>query len=102
MGSCIETTHITAEHADAPYDICTCASLIFFKIIKNHHLVDGNKRSAVICTYLFFFINGMSLEVSVDGLYDLAILVAKDDRHQDEVIESVSEVLRPFCMLQKR
>lgn len=33
------------------------AAALFLKIIMNHEMTDGNKRSAVILAYLFFILN---------------------------------------------
>lgn len=99
MSSCMETTRLLANSSDDSYDICRCASVIFYKITKNHYLVDGNKRSAVICLYLFFAVNGMILEVPFTSLYGLSKDVAGDSREQIEVIDAIDDMIREHCMI---
>jgi death-on-curing family protein len=38
-------------------DLHRCAASIFYKIVKRHSYIDGNKRSAIIATYLYYFVN---------------------------------------------
>ncbi len=42
-------------------DIADCAAAYGFGIARNHPFIDGNKRTAFVCTELFVELNGYSL-----------------------------------------
>lgn len=79
-------------------NLCRLGARIFYKIAKNHYLVDGNKRSAVICTYFFFLLNGHDLDVTPSSLYKVAIAVVEDkELDSDEAIDILAEEFFPVC-----
>jgi len=87
MRSAFETTSLLP---DCRHDVCRAAAVVFYKINKNHYRVDGNKRSAVICTIFFLMINNHWLEMSPKELYALAKEVAESDHGDvDAVIAKV-------------
>ncbi len=45
-------------------------------LIKNHPFIDGNKRTAISSTGLFFRINGYKLETSQKELEDFTLKMA--------------------------
>jgi death-on-curing protein len=45
-------------------DIADCAAAYGFGIARNHPFIDGNKRTAFVCTELFLALNGHLLEAS--------------------------------------
>ncbi|MEN9989642.1 MAG: hypothetical protein RL508_621 [Actinomycetota bacterium] len=47
-------------------------------IIKNHPMVDGNKRSAWIALNLFLGFNGIALNVTQDDIVNFVVAVATD------------------------
>ena len=47
--------------AYASQDIVDCAAAYGFGIARNHPFIDGNKRTAFVCTELFFALNGYDL-----------------------------------------
>jgi death-on-curing family protein len=68
-----------------PEEVYHKAAVLFYKIIKDHKYIDGNKRSAVVIVYLFFVINDCMLLPSIN-LRELAKKVAESKpriyRHQ--------------------
>lgn len=87
----------TALRPDCRTDACLSGAVIFHKIIKNHYRVDGNKRSAVICAYLFFVANGLHLRIGPDALYELARRVAESRSDTEEVVNSVRSLFSGAC-----
>lgn len=70
------------ELVQLPYfkdDLCTKGANIFYKITKNHNLIDGNKRSAVIVTYLFFLLNRSTFNMSPEDLKNIAKETAENN-----------------------
>ena len=86
---------LTAIHPDGQ-DLFQTAARLFYKIVKNHVLVDGNKRSAVICTFYFFIENHQYLLIPPEEMYLLAIEIASSpgSEFMDVMIQNLSEVFQ--------
>ena len=62
---------------DAYPDLFTKAAALLHSIVKNHALVDGNKRLGWLATDVLLDLDGVSVTViSNDEVYDLVIDVA--------------------------
>lgn len=59
-------------------------AVLLESIVRNHPLIDGNKRLGWISTYVLYARNGISLDAPLDAAYDLVIGVATGeiDYHQ--------------------
>jgi death-on-curing protein len=55
------------------------AAALMHSIIKNHSLIDGNKRLSFVATNIFFLVNGHRLEMSIDEGYQLVLDIASGD-----------------------
>ncbi len=55
------------------------AAVLLRSLIKNHPLVDGNKRLGVAATALFLFMNGYLLLASSQEMVDYALEVARSE-----------------------
>ena len=65
---------------DAYPDVWTKAAALLQSIVKNHALIDGNKRLGWLATAVFLEINGVQVtRVANDDVYDLVIEVAASD-----------------------
>ncbi len=83
------------------------AACLFRGLVKDHPLVDGNKRVAVTTTGTFLALNGRPLTASNDRLRDYALRVAR--HHGDYPIHGIerwlrrhSEVLTPIQLEHRR
>ena len=94
MISCFQ---IAAMRPDCKESVCRAGSVIFHKIIKNHYLVDGNKRSAVLCTYLIFSVNVLPLALTPDELYESARQVAQSKEAPDKLIAALTDYFEKSC-----
>lgn len=75
------------------------AAVLFYTIIKNHPLENGNKRTAVILTMMFLFFNDKTLKASPDQVYELACRVADSLAAQADVqIEILKKVFNKFTV----
>ena len=75
------------------------ASVLFYSLIKNHPFVNGNKRIAVMTILVFLRINGKWLEIPPVSLYKLAIIVAKSEsKDKDMVFKEVLKVVRRYIV----
>lgn len=82
---------LTAMHPDRD-DLAKSAARLFYRIIKNHRFIDGNKRSAVINTYLLVLYNRNSLQLRPQVLYELSRLVAESQKPQETTIDELAQL----------
>ncbi|MGK2947178.1 MAG: type II toxin-antitoxin system death-on-curing family toxin [Acidimicrobiales bacterium] len=76
LGSAAARPQATAFGDDAYPDLWTKAAALLHSIVKNHALVDGNKRLGWLATAVFLEINGIEVtHISNDDVYDLVISV---------------------------
>ena len=52
------------------------AAALLESIVRNHTLLDGNKRLGWLAVVIFFGLNGIDLDAPDDDAYDLVIAVA--------------------------
>lgn len=66
------------------------AAALLESIVRNHPLLDGNKRLGWLAAVIFFDINGFTLDAPDDRAYDLVIGVATGevDYHQVAIVLS--------------
>ena len=60
-------------------------------IVRNHALVDGNKRLGWHALFVFFDINDLKLEAPDDDAYDLVIAVASGQASIETVAIKLAE-----------
>ncbi len=82
MISCLEIVQLNPRCRD---DLACAGATLFYKIIKNHHRVDGNKRSALLVIALLFLLNESYLRILPKDMYQLAAQAASETRSQDVV-----------------
>ena len=62
---------------DAYPDLDTKAAVLLESIVRNHPLVDGNKRLSWVAVVVFYGLNGLALRAPDDPVYDLVVGVAE-------------------------
>lgn len=65
-------------------------------VIKNHAMVDGNKRTSWFALTAFLFINGYHLEMSADVAVELTLAVANDQVTLEEAARVIEQHLVPI------
>ena len=99
LGSAVARPQTTAFGEDAYPDIWTKAAALLHSIVKNHALVDGNKRLGWLATAVFLEINGIEIsKASNDNVYDLVIEVAAGQ----PTIEAIAKRLRQLAASDSR
>ena len=94
LGSAVARPQTTAFGEDAYPDIWTKAAALLHSIVKNHALVDGNKRLGWLATAVFLEINGVKIsKASNDDVYDLVIEIAAGQ----PTIEAIAKRLRQLA-----
>jgi death-on-curing protein len=80
---------------DAYPDLWSKAAALLHSIVKNHALVDGNKRLGWLATAVFLELNGIDVSVSSnDGVYALVMDLAATDRAVPEIADRLRRLLR--------
>lgn len=69
------------------------AACYFYYIIKNHPFLNGNKRVAVIATYVFLRLNDHELTASWEDIYDFAISISQPTKNHEGEFKKVVEFL---------
>ncbi len=86
LGSAAGRPQTTLFGEDAYPDLWSKAAALLHSIVKNHALIDGNKRLGWLATSVFLEINEASVfHVSNDDVYDFVIGIAAGDPPLDEI-----------------
>jgi death-on-curing protein len=91
LGSAVARPRTTAFGEDAYPDIWHKAAALLQSIVKNHPLVDGNKRLGWLTTAVFLELNEVAASgVSNDDVYELVMSVASGSHD----IAEIAQILR--------
>ena len=75
------------------------AAMLFYFVIKDHSMENGNKRSAVIITMYFLYKNGKTFSFSQESLYEVACLVAESSRDEmDAIIFALKKTFKQYIV----
>jgi death-on-curing protein len=91
LGSATARPQTTVFGEDAYPDLWTKAAALLQYVLKNHALVDGNKRLGWLATATFLEINGIGVtHIANDAVYNfvIAVTVGHDD------VGEIAEALR--------
>ena len=98
LGSAVARPQATAFGTEAYPDIWTKAAALLLSIVKNHALVDGNKRLGWLATAVFLHLNGIDVSVAGnDDVYDLVMDVAGENHSITEVAERLAQLPHRDC-----
>ncbi|MGK2929200.1 MAG: type II toxin-antitoxin system death-on-curing family toxin, partial [Acidimicrobiales bacterium] len=79
LGAAAARPRASAFGDDAYPDVWTKAAALLHSVVKNHPLVDGNKRLGWLACAVFLDLNGIDpTTASNDGVYELVIRVASE------------------------
>lgn len=70
------------------------AACYLYYIIKNHPFLNGNKRVAVISTYVFLKLNELELTASWEEIYDFAISISQPTHDHEGEFKKVIEFIK--------
>ncbi|MGH2962678.1 MAG: type II toxin-antitoxin system death-on-curing family toxin [Solirubrobacterales bacterium] len=79
---------------DAYPHLPTKAAALLHSLVRNHPLVDGNKRLAWLATYVFCAKNGLELDPDEEDAYEFVVAIASgalDD------VEEIARILGSFA-----
>ena len=76
LDSAVHRPRVSVFGRDAYPDLDTKASALLESLVRNHALVDGNKRLGWLAVVVFYGLNDITLEAPDDDAYDLVIAIA--------------------------
>ncbi len=95
LGSAAARPQTTVFGTDAYADVWAKAAALLQSIVKNHPLVDGNKRMGWLATAVFLELNGVAVAgASNDDVYELVVGVAAGHHSVEEVAALLQELAR--------
>ena len=66
------------------------AAALLHSLVRNHALLDGNKRLGWLATAVFLDLNGQPPDLTDDEAFDLVMAVADGTLDVDETVERLS------------
>ncbi|MHB1516994.1 MAG: type II toxin-antitoxin system death-on-curing family toxin [Acidimicrobiales bacterium] len=94
LGSAAVRPAASAFGADAYPDIWLKAAALLQSLVKNHPLVDGNKRLGWLATAVFLQLNGVgATRASNEDVYDLVMDVAVGRHSVSEIAEGLRRIV---------
>jgi death-on-curing protein len=79
MGSAAARPRASAFGADAYPTLHDKGAALLHSIVRNHALVDGNKRLGLAAVIAFYGLNGRRLTMTNDQAYDFVVAVASGE-----------------------
>ena len=70
------------------------AAVLLESVVRNHPLVDGNKRLGWMAVFVFYGLNGFDLDAPEDDAYDLVIAVSTGSVAYAEAAERLGPWVR--------
>ena len=94
LGAAASRPQTSAFGEDAYPDLWTKAAALLHSIVKNHPLVDGNKRLGWLATAVFLHLNNVPAEqADNDAVHDLVLAVAGDDQEIEAIAQALQAVV---------
>jgi death on curing protein len=94
LGSAAARPQTSVFGSDAYPDLITKAAALLQSIVKNHALVDGNKRLGWLATAVFLSINGMDASTATnDDVYELVMEVASGSLAVEEIARRLGGIV---------
>lgn len=72
------------------------AACYFYFIIKNHPMLNGNKRLAIVTTYVFMRLNGYILGVPWKEMYEFAVKLALETKSHEREFKEVVNFVKKY------
>ncbi len=93
LESALSRPRTTVFGEDAYPTIELKAAAMVHSIIKNHAMVDGNKRTSWFLLNSFLYINSYSLKTSAHEAFDVTLGIATDELTLDQAAEIIRQHL---------
>ena len=70
-------------------------AVLLESVVRNHPLIDGNKRLGWMAVFVFYGLNGFELDAPEDDAYDLVIAVSTGSVAYAEAADRLAAWVRP-------
>ena len=95
LGSAASRPAASAFGEDAYPDTWSKAAALLQSLVKNHPLVDGNKRLGWLATAVFLELNGVdATTASNDDVYDFIMSIAAGQESVAAIAEGLRRIIR--------
>lgn len=84
----------TVGGQDAYPSLAENAAALVHSVVRNHALVDGNKRLGLMLLVVFLGVNGSRLDATNDEAYDLIVAIAEG---RLDAVDEIAAELRPLA-----
>lgn len=81
-------------YGEPPPDLADLAASLAFGLARNHPFVDGNKRTAHVCYYVFLALNDARLDAGFDEMYMQMLTLAEGSLSEADFAAWLRERLR--------
>ena len=81
LESALARPQTTVFGADAYPDVHRKAAALLHSLVRNHALVDGNKRLGRVALRLFYVLNGLDLRADHDDAFVFVMRIAAGELH---------------------
>lgn len=89
--SALARPQATVFGEDAYPTVWDKAAALLHSLVRNHALVDGNKRVGFTCAVLLLYKNGQRIEYAEDPAYDLVIATAEGRLEVPQIAELLAQ-----------
>lgn len=95
LESCLATPFQTFGKKNLYKGLVDKAAILFYLLIKNHPLENGNKRIAVTSLFIFLYLNKKWIKTTDQELYNFALWVASSPPlAKEQVVEAIGNFIR--------
>ncbi len=95
LGSAAARPQTTVFGEDAYHDIWTKAAALLQSGVKNHPLIDGNKRLGWLSTAVFLELNGVATQHATnDDVYEFVVGIAAGASTIEEIAQGLRRLAR--------
>ncbi|MBC6451148.1 type II toxin-antitoxin system death-on-curing family toxin [Actinokineospora xionganensis] len=74
------------------------AAVLLQSVVRNHALVDGNKRLSWMAAFVFLGLNGIDLDAPEDDAYDVVIAASTGSIDHTEIAAHLTRWTRPIAV----
>lgn len=92
LQSALERPAATLFGRDAYPDVYAKGAALLHSIVRNHALLDGNKRTGWVLCVLFFQLNGYEEHYDEDAMFDFILAIASGE------VEEIGEIAQQLSV----
>ncbi|CAL8980344.1 hypothetical protein PROP_03131 [Propionicimonas sp. T2.31MG-18] len=91
LDSAVHRPQVSVFGTDAYPGVDNKAAVLLESLVRNHALIDGNKRIGWLATVVFYGLNDITLEAPDDDAYNLVIAIASGTTTYQRAAELLAE-----------